>query len=48
MYRRHGEGHSPALAGREMLAEETLIVSLSGFARHTQAPIVTLSSTPLR
>lgn len=35
------EGHSPALAGREMLAEETLIVSLSGFMRHTQAPIVT-------
>jgi len=31
-----------------MLAEDTLIVSLSGFARHTQAPIVTLSSTPVR
>lgn len=34
------KGYSPALAGREALAEETLIVSLSGFMRHTQAPIV--------
>lgn len=33
------KGHSPALAGRDALAEETLIVSLSGFMRQTQAPI---------
>lgn len=33
-------GHSPALAGRDALAEETLIVSLSGFMRQTQAPIL--------
>lgn len=34
------KGHSPALAGRDALAEETLIVSLSGFMRQTQAPIL--------